>query len=772
MIEPFSSSKCILAALHGFKPEKMLILYAMPCFSTAEFESETDRIRGEFFLELFVQKMVAYQDAVTFCIKNWQALVPVLGQLDRLSKNPFPVLQLGKPGNWEVGETLNLLHCLQERNIHMLPKIMAHRSVDQCRDRVRYLWRVFVQSVTGVDTLNRSHNSNEGQLHLREQYAILKTRMMREKYAARKEQVRLKAQCLALRKKVKALENNLIQFEYSTETCEVNESEETDPQGNCDIQDKLLCEMMFSSHQEARQRRYSDVIRDICQLIHLTSPRAYRLLKQFLPVPSVSCLRWHYAQRFALTRQMITDISMLDNHMDTLFTDIPKDCLCTIAIDAFAFRTFSEKGTFKRNSESTFSNAFLFMHIPLDPSLPPKVLHVEKRRTGAFDGEIMRIYEEILGRYRSREMRPFFLATDGDRYLTTVHEQFFKKYVEGNMSNFLLLTNQIFDLLNTNKEVMPISDPLHFAKNLRGKLLDHKIVVVDSETLTFTDAASINKYLQVGQALTDVGQIGRMRDKYVTDIFTLKNVCRLLLHEQYHAALLLLPYSCIFTVLYSMNLTNEARVFLVNLAFTAFERMLSQTYEITKNNKTVKHRYSAGVQAVTFAEPSYIKRMIHTCIALGISLVNGPQHVRLDSIGTHLVENAIGIARSVSNSTDYERIVSAFANSEMRKEIGEKWQLSLHVQHRINDGGAKVDTLSNSGLQHGSDWDTRDIVSQLHEQCLGIVTLEGAKEWGTFLGKFCLFVDQIEVKRLNSPSSVANALILQRNRCYQSKRQP
>lgn len=71
MIEPFSPSKCILAALHGFRPEKMLVLYALRCFSTTDFECEADRIRGEFFLELFVQKIVGYQEAVTFCTKNW-----------------------------------------------------------------------------------------------------------------------------------------------------------------------------------------------------------------------------------------------------------------------------------------------------------------------------------------------------------------------------------------------------------------------------------------------------------------------------------------------------------------------------------------------------------------------------------------------------------------------------------------------------------------------------------------------------------------------------
>lgn len=54
---------------------------------------------------------------------------------------------------------------------------------------------------------------------------------------------------------------------------------------------------------------------------------------------------------------------------------------------------------------------------------------------------------------------------------------------------------------------------------------------------------------------------------------------------------------------------------------------------------------------MTFVEPHYLIRLINTIISLGVSFVFSPEDLRVDSIGTHLVENAIGIARSNSFDT-------------------------------------------------------------------------------------------------------------------------
>lgn len=60
-------------------------------------------------------------------------------------------------------------------------------------------------------------------------------------------------------------------------------------------------------------------------------------------------------------------------------------------------------------------------------------------------------------------------------------------------------------------------------------------------------------------------------------------------------------------------------------------------------------------QAVTLTEDSYIVQMIHKCIALAVSLVYGPFFVRMDALGTHLVEKGIGKARAACNDPRWSR---------------------------------------------------------------------------------------------------------------------
>lgn len=66
----------------------------------------------------------------------------------------------------------------------------------------------------------------------------------------------------------------------------------------------------------------------------------------------------------------------------------------------------------------------------------------------------------------------------------------------------------------------------------------------------------------------------------------------------------------------------------------------------------------------------------------------------MDSIGTHLVENVIGIARQASSDPRFDRIMSTYAHAEIRKHIALKYGLVLHVSGRIGDAGCKCDRRS------------------------------------------------------------------------------
>lgn len=83
--------------------------------------------------------------------------------------------------------------------------------------------------------------------------------------------------------------------------------------------------------------------------------------------------------------------------------------------------------------------------------------------------------------------------------------------------------------------------------------------------------------------------------------------------------------------------------------------------------------------------------MLNSLVANGLTFIFASDFIRQDAVGTHLVENAIGIARQTSSDPRLKRILTSFSHSEIRKNIAKKHSLTLHVQNRLNDGGSKID---------------------------------------------------------------------------------
>ena len=523
----------------------------------------------------------------------------------------------------------------------------------------------------------------------------------------------------------------------------------------------LLVEWMQLVPVHIHGRRYSDSIYEISELLRATSRKAFRILRQLLPVPSETALFLRYGEAIREYKDLLTREDMLERRIEDLISE-ENTGPATIGIDAFSFRTFTGQTISGVEQNEQYSNAFLFIHIPLESSFRPKVIHIHKKGNGAYDDTVESLFQRIKAIYHEKSSPLWFKATDGDRYLSHEHDTFFREHIEAHRDDFFFLVQNLHDKLCAGM-TMPISDPLHFAKNMRGKILDHYVALVESDIIVLLVCRNtLERILMLGETLNDRSQLGRMRDVYVTKLFSLRNVCKLLEQKAYAEALALLPYASVFTVLYATNLSVETRIFFAKLAYLSFNRLLTEAIKLTANNSCIRHRTSDCI-AITMAEPGYIKRMMHTCLALGISMTFGPKNLRLDAVGTHLVENAIGIARSISNSTKYESICSAFATAELRKEIAKKYDITLHIPKRINDGGSKIDTLCEEGLKHPEWWDAYDIVATCVEICSYDTRQACEAEFSKFTQELSDFLGRLEVQELRETSEVANALIVQRN---------
>ena len=762
------------ACFQGTPPMDLLVSYVLYLCDDFRRLCYLDRVRIRFLFQQFSRKFIT-PDQFMNMASFFPCIVDSARKLVQVCLTPRDLMPPSPPRCWSPEETMILLAGATLDSDNNLPSLLPARPASAWRKRVSRVLAELQQAkmlddepITRLEVRQTSQITISG-LDNRRLYTGRVTQGIRLARALNLVTTEANASKARLHKSMKALarareEGACSQGAVASETC-AHEPEKTN---HTDEPLALFQVFMEECNRNFKAkpngRRYSEVTYDICELLRTTSRKTYRLLRMILPLPSTSALYRKYSNAVKRRKKVMTDLDSATKFLkDVMLTQEMESVPITIGIDAFSFRTFSgntiDEGSAKREQ---YSNGFAFVHIPLDSKLAPHVIYLHPKENGAYDKNIDSAFEAIRAAYQKRGVPVWFKATDGDRYMTGEHESFFDKYVAPYRHDFTLVAQHVHDKLCKGL-TMPIPDPLHYAKNLRGKILDHQIAIVDHEEVIFLiDLESIKSVLDLGSVLDDRTQLGRMRDVYVTQLFTLKNVCTLLEANMHPVATLFLPYACIFTLLFATNLQNSTRVFLAKLAYYCFNHLLDECQSLAANTPTIKYRFCSGTTAVTMAEPSYIKRMMHSCISFGVSLLFGPRSLRLDALGTHLVENSIGIARSIANSTKYTTILSAFSCSELRKDIAKKYNIQLRVSKRVNDGGAKVDTLSDKGIVQPDSWDAADIASTFVEAC-NIDLLDQAREdLKKIFSELKEFAEGASIIKLTETSDVANALILQR----------
>lgn len=518
---------------------------------------------------------------------------------------------------------------------------------------------------------------------------------------------------------------------------------------------ELMNQIIENLKVPKRLRRYSEPFYDFSMLLYSQSPKCYKVLRQILPFPSKSSLYNKCSDIVLSFKTSLINIELGIEQIKSL--DFQGDC--TLAIDAFSFRTFSGTvfGTSTSNtslnsnitkdtqSESSnqdeeeteeemeeeideeisneslndnpsvnieteaeennkdFSNGFIFLLIPLSSSIPAKIIHIAIANSGSYNDEINKIADFIKDKLREAGINPLFQATDGDRGVSHLHNDFFDFFMADkgriHFKDFRTLLSNVYLETISRKQTIPVSDPLHLLKTFRGRLINYCIKILPNGKVI--DCNQIEQILQLGAPLCDKSHLSRMRDSFPLQILTFTNIIKLIKNKQGSAAMLFFPYTCLITTIFCENISFEFRLELLEISYYFFSMLFCHFQKLKEEG--ISERGGQGSPLLTFIETHYLIRLINTIISLGVSFVFGPEDLRADSIGTHLVENAIGIARSNSFDPRWCRILTSFALSELRKMLAKKLGIKLYIQKRVNDGGCKIHS-DNEDMIKKPDW--------------------------------------------------------------------
>ena len=84
----------------------------------------------------------------------------------------------------------------------------------------------------------------------------------------------------------------------------------------------------------------------------------------------------------------------------------------------------------------------------------------------------------------------------------------------------------------------------------------------------------------------------------------------------------------------------------------------------------------------------------------------------------------------------------------LHRSLARRYGIQLRVSKRVNDGGAKIDRLSDTGLTHPEDWDPYDIASMFIESCDRSLMSLSRLELDNFLIPLKTFVADLDISEL------------------------
>jgi hypothetical protein len=98
------------------------------------------------------------------------------------------------------------------------------------------------------------------------------------------------------------------------------------------------------------------------------------------------------------------------------------------------------------------------------------------------------------------------------------------------------------DHINEHNQI-PVGDFLYIWKSFCNKGKNHAVTLNPESTTTIVNQSKLQEVLQLGSALTDCSSIGKMRDSYVLQLFSLANCLKLIETNELIALIYLLPWT-------------------------------------------------------------------------------------------------------------------------------------------------------------------------------------------------------------------------------------
>ena len=492
-----------------------------------------------------------------------------------------------------------------------------------------------------------------------------------------------------------------------------------------------------------RNRNYTDKMLKFCESLFITSPKAYKLLREVIALHCKTTLYEHFSKftediKISLMKKHISEKQILFQNYG--FTGkIP----IAVSIDA---TVASPHPLF---TSGNMNNIFLVQIQPLSHNYKSFPISIVPSDGGRINQNIKNILDNLLDEL-SYSYRVIFKCSDGDPGTNTWHNICFNQVLH--MLEYPL--NFIIQFIYFDK--WPISDYLHIIKNVRCRLFHNLSLTPDSEIISFDDFYKIFKT----KTFSDKTSLGKYNDKLAINAFSIKNLKYLMDGNYLSHFYFLFPFSLWGAFLHSSKLSLTIREKILEIV--KFFMFIEYRYLDSNVSPEFQEKYSQNSERITFYSRNKIKRIINTIIGLYYALYAFPEKLSLNRISSHPIENTFGLTRStMQNKIGVDVFISSLSRNILRNKILDELNIQPLSYRKVSDAGVFL----NGNEKMNFDFNLDNVKSDIQNLRRAIASGKEFNFSQTELEKLIngLFQDSSLEFRESDNNSISRSSIHQRN---------
>ena len=418
-----------------------------------------------------------------------------------------------------------------------------------------------------------------------------------------------------------------------------------------------------------RNRNYSDKMLKFCESLFITSPKAYKLLREVIALPCKATLYERFSKltadiKISLMKQHISDKQFLfPNYGFTEKIPIAVSINATVASPHSLF------------TSGNINNIFLVQIQPLSHNYKSFPISIIPSNGGRIDQNIKNMFDNILIEL-SNYFQVIFKCSDGDTCTNIWHNICFN-HVLNLLDNPL---DYIIQFIHFGK--WPISDYLHIIKNMRCRLLHNLSLTPESEIISLDGFYNIFKT----KTFSDKTSLAKYNDKLAINAFSIKNLKYLMNNNYLSHFYFLFPFSLWGAFLHSskLNLVIRKKI----LEIMKFFMFLEYRYLDLNVSPKFQEKYFQDSERIAFYSRNKIKRIINTVIGLYYALSAFPEKLSLNRISSHPIENTFGVTRStMQNKIGFDVFISSLSRNILHNKILDELNIQPLSYRKISDAG-------------------------------------------------------------------------------------